>query len=134
MPDMASTEHPASPAPAGTHRPATPAAAPAPRPRRMPLTAVRETVRPGTVWDVTNYCVPEGNPLHGTTRRTVTRAAAGRFYLSIPGTGGGESRVDWPRASQVDVDADGTIRLHDGTDREPGKVYLTLAPVKDQPS
>ncbi len=94
---------------------------------RMPLTAIKSAVSPGKSYDVTDHRAgPSGS---GTARRTVTRVTAGRFYLSYPHHG--VPHVDWPRAAQAEMDADGTIRLYGGPGQQPGELFLTLVPARD---
>lgn len=97
----------------------------------MTLAEIKRRVRPGQVYDVTNhYITRRDHPGFGTTRRTVTRATTSRFYLAYP-AGGSEVPVDWPKAAQVSIDADGVIRLlGGGIGQRPGEPFLTLAPVR----
>ena len=96
----------------------------------MTLAEIKRRVRPGRVYDVTNhYITRRDHPAFGTTRRTVTRATASRFYLAYPVSG--EVPVDWPKAAQVSIDTDGVIRLlGGGIGQEPDEPFLTLAPVR----
>jgi hypothetical protein len=99
---------------------------------RVPLAAAKSAVCPGRVFDVTNHHITRpDHPSFGTARRTVTPTTSRRFYLSHPARA--ESEVDWPKAAQVQMDADGTIRLYGGgLGQKPGELFLTLVPVEDQ--
>lgn len=99
---------------------------------RMPLTAVKSAVRPGSAWDVTNHHITrEDHPAFGTTRRSVTRVTGSRVYLAYPDHR--ESHFDWPRAAQVQMDPDGTIRLYGGgAGQRPDELFLTLVPARDE--
>jgi hypothetical protein len=99
--------------------------------KRMPLTDIKSAVRPGNVYEVTNHHLTRpDHPWFGTSRRTVTRVTSSRFYLSYPDHG--VSYVDWPRASQADMDPDGTIRLYGGgAGQRPDELFLTLVPARD---
>ena len=94
------------------------------------LAQIKQTVRPGQIYDVTNhYITRQDHPAYGTTRRTVSRTTGKRIYLTRAGHRG-ETGVDWPRAAQVQRDPDGTIRLYGGgIGQEPEELFLTLVPV-----
>jgi hypothetical protein len=98
----------------------------------MTLADIKRHVRPGQVYDVTNhYITRTGHPAFGTTRRTVTRITASRIYLAY--ARGGESGIDWPKATQVSMDAKGVIRLRGGgAGQQPGDLLVTLAPVGEE--
>lgn len=101
----------------------------------MTAKAIRAEIAPGAVFDVTNhYITREDHPCHGTQRRTIVRTNTAAFYVSLDGVPGHtESRVDWPRASQIERDQDGTIRMYGGgAGQKPGELFLTLAPVPGQ--
>lgn len=105
--------------------------------KRMPLTAIKSTVYPGRVFDVTNHFIKrEDHPGFGTTRRSVTRVTGSRIYMSLVATDvgkpGKEREIDWPPASRCDMDPDGTIRLYGGgCNQKPDELFLTLVPVMD---
>lgn len=91
------------------------------------LSEVKARFTVGSRWAVTNhYVTREDHPAFGTTERTVTRATSGRVYLARDGEG--ESEVDWPKASQVTVDSDGTVTFYSHP-RMPGQAFLTLKPL-----
>jgi hypothetical protein len=93
---------------------------------KITLTALRERLEPGTVWEVTNhYITSEGHPCFGTQRREVLTTSKAGFRLTMPGSDEG-SHVVWPRAAQVSEE-DGALVLcgpFDSMER-----YLTLRPV-----
>ncbi len=94
---------------------------------------IRAEIAPGSVFDVTNhYITREDHPCYGTQQRTILRANTAAFYLSLDGVEGhDESRVDWPRASQMQRDDDGTIRLYGGGAAQGREdLFLTLHPSK----
>lgn len=89
----------------------------------MSLAAIRRTIAPGQQYDVTNDAHPS-NPFYGTHRRSIVSVNTVGFCLSHPDVPEG-SNVDWPSASQIDMDDGGVIRLY----VEPGgRPWLTLAP------
>lgn len=98
------------------------------------LADAKRLVTAGKVYDVTNhYITRETHPSFGTNRRTVTRVTSDRFYLTQPTRHDGESPVPWPKAAQVQVDEDGTVRLFGGgTSQGPGDLFLTLVPVQGE--
>lgn len=95
----------------------------------MTLTEIKRQVQPGKVYDVTNHYIKrEDHPCFGTVRRQVTRVTTSRIYLSHPTRD--ESGIDWPKASQVSMDADGSIHLRGGgAAQKPDEPFLTLTPV-----
>jgi hypothetical protein len=99
---------------------------------KMTLAHIKNHVRPGQVYDVTNhYITRTDHPAFGTTRRTVTRTTTSRIYLAY--TGGGESGIDWPRTAQASMDADGVIQLRGGgAGQQPDDLFLTLTPVRQE--
>ena len=98
---------------------------------RVPLATIKAAVCPGRIFDVTNHLITRpDHPLSGTTRRTVTRTTRQRFYLSHPHPDRDEGEVTWPKAAQVQMDGDGTIRLYGGgLGQDPDDLFLTLVPV-----
>ena len=95
------------------------------------LTALKARFQPGSEWDVTNHYVDNPNhPAYGTTRRRVLRTTSGGVYLAYTG-GGGVSRVDWPKASQVT--ADGESVTFSNHPHRLGDPFLTFTPAKDSP-
>jgi hypothetical protein len=99
---------------------------------KMTLAQIKKHVWPGQVYDVTNhYITRTDHPAFGTTRRTVTRTAASRIYLAY--TGDSESGIDWPRAAQAFMDADGVIQHRgSGAGQQPDDLFLTLTPVREE--
>jgi hypothetical protein len=93
----------------------------------MTLAEIKRQVQPGQVYDVTNhYITRTDHPGYGTTRRTVTRVTASRFYMAQTESGG-ETPIDWPRAAQVSIGADGVIRLcGGGAGQKPDEPFLML--------
>lgn len=105
---------------------------------RMPLTAIKSAVRPGSIYDVTNHYIrrPE-HPSYATTRRRVTRVTGSSVYM-VPEPPPADIAAPkwptftWPRASQAEMDSDGTIRLYGGgAGQRPDELFLMLIPVKD---
>lgn len=94
------------------------------------LAAIKHTFQPGQVYEVTNhYITRRDHSAYGTTRRTVTRTTTARLYMAQPGLR--ESGIDWPKASQVRVDPDGTIHFYGGgTGQQPADLFLTLRPAQ----
>jgi hypothetical protein len=69
------------------------------------------------------------HPGYGTTRRTVTRVIASRFYMA-QAVGGRETPIDWLKAAQASIDADGMIRLRGGgAGHKPDEPFQTLTPI-----
>jgi len=101
----------------------------------MTLAEIKRRVQPGQKYDVTNHYITHADhPGYGTTRRTVTRVTASRFYMA-QAAGGREAPVYWPKAAQVSIDADGVIRLRGGgAGQKPEQPFLTLAPVAERGS
>lgn len=97
----------------------------------MTLAEIKRQVQPGQEYDVTNhYITRASHPGYGTTRRTVTRVTATRFYTALA-AGGRETPVDWPKAAQVSISTDGVILLcGGGAGQKPEEPFLSLAPVK----
>jgi hypothetical protein len=92
------------------------------------LAAIRRSLAPGQLYDVTNEAHPS-NPFYGTHRRSIVSVNTVGFCLSHPDEPEG-SHVGWPPASQIDVDGSGVIRLR----TEPGgRVWLTLTPCDGAP-
>jgi hypothetical protein len=94
------------------------------------LAEIKRRVQPGQVYDVTNHYLTRADHVgYGTTRRTVTRTTASRIYMKLA-AGGREMLIDWPKASQVSIDAEGVIRLcGGGVSQKPDLPFLTLTPV-----
>jgi hypothetical protein len=99
------------------------------------LGQVKEAIRPGRQFDVTNHYISReahpGHPWAGTTRRTIGDVNSAAFYFELPaGDNPANGRRPWPKASQVELDGDGTIRLFGGgAGQQPGDLFLTLVPV-----
>ena len=88
----------------------------------MTFAEIKRRVQAGQVYDVTNHFITRhDHASFGTTRRVVVRTTASRIYLSMaaadlqPGHAGGAREIDWPKASQVQMDGDGVIRLYGGS-------------------
>lgn len=93
------------------------------------LAKAKRLLAPGTVWDVTNHYIDRvDHPSFGTTRRTITRCVSGRTYCTVPNKAK-DGYFDWPKAGQVEVDDDGTIRLLGSPMKDPAATFLTLRPV-----
>lgn len=103
------------------------------RDAQMTLAEIKRRVQPGQVYDVTNHFITRtDHPGYGATRRTVTRVTATRFYMA-QSSGGREMPIDWPKAAQVSIDADGVIQLRGGgAGQKPDDPFLTLTPVTGQ--
>lgn len=95
---------------------------------RAGLAEIRASVKPGMEFDVTNHFIKrEDHPYFGTRRAKVTRVTGGSVWMTAPG--GGETNVEWPKASQIQRDEDGTIRFYGGgINQPPDELFLTLAP------
>jgi hypothetical protein len=98
----------------------------------------------GSVWDVTNHYLEaearslradpslakyaadvERHPSFGTTRRTVLASCASSVTFAPVG-----GHLPFPRAAQIEADADGTVRFFGGgAGQEPDELCLTLRPV-----
>lgn len=100
----------------------------------MPLTAIKTTVQRGMVFDVTNHFItrPE-HSCFGTTRRRVARVTTTSVYMTQQdGSTRPYPTFTWPRATQVQMDPDGTIRLYGGgAGQGPDDLFLTLTPVRE---
>lgn len=102
----------------------------------MTLTAVKHLVQPGQVYDVTNhYITRTDHPAYGTTRRKVTKVTGSSVYLGYVLPSGDVVSAEWPtfawpKASQVQADDDGTVRLYGmGAGQPADALFLTLKPV-----
>jgi hypothetical protein len=97
------------------------------------LAEIKRRVQAGSVYDVTNHYIQRpDHPSFGTQRREVMRVSASRFYLSHRTRPDG-APVDWPKAAQVQMDDDGTIRLYGGgVSQGPDDLFLTLVPVRPE--
>lgn len=101
----------------------------------MTLSDIKRAIRVGDVYDVTNHYVT--NPEHvwfGTTRRRVQRVNSVGFALELePHRDDAEppSILAWPKASQIERDPDGTIRIYGRGPSfgNPNDLFLTLVPV-----
>lgn len=112
------------------------------------LAEIKRRVQPGQVYDVTNHFITRADhPSFGTTRRVVTRLTSARIYMKMHGPDSigvdalptvaavktaarQEREIDWPPASQVRMDDDGTIRLYGGgIGQKRDELFLTLWPV-----
>ena len=99
----------------------------------MTLTAVKHLVQLGQVYDVTNhYITRTDHPAYGTTRRKVTKVTGSSVYLGYVLPSGDVVSAEWPKASQVQADDDGTIRLLGmGAGQPATALFLTLKPVRE---
>jgi hypothetical protein len=90
------------------------------------LAEIKRAVQPGQVYDVTNhYITRTSHPCYGTRRDTITAVTGSSFRWAST-----QWATKWPRASQVQMDADGTIRLYGGgAGQKPDELFLTLTPV-----
>jgi hypothetical protein len=106
--------------------------------RPMPLTAIKATVREGTVWQMTNHrhTLDGHTPAPPSLVKVVHVTASGSsFHLASADsednsdTPGGPAIIQWPVAARVGYDAaTGTIRLY-GPAADPSDPWLTLVPV-----
>lgn len=89
---------------------------------------IKRRVQRGQVYLVTNHFITRtDHPGYGTTRRTVTRVTSQRMYMAQENRR--ETAIDWPKANQVQMDDDGTIRLYGGgLSQDPDALFLTLVP------
>jgi hypothetical protein len=89
-------------------------------------TQIRSSVKVGQVYDVTNHFIQRADhPCFGTRRVTVTAVNGSSFTLDNAQWG-----TRWPKASQLQQDADGTIRMFGGgAGQKPDDPFLTLVPV-----
>ena len=104
----------------------------------MSLTAVKSTVSPGTVWQVTNH-QPGGAGarylarLAPSNRMVVAGVTSASFRLAVLELGAREPSGDpviipWPVAARVGYQKDGMIRLYGPAGRDRGDLWLTLVP------
>jgi hypothetical protein len=106
--------------------------------RPMPLTAIKATVRQGTVWQMTNHRhTLDGHTPAPPRRVTVVHvtASGSSFHLASAGGEDGSDTpsrpaiIQWPVAARVGYDAaTGTIRLY-GPAADRSDPWLTLVPV-----
>ena len=104
----------------------------------MTLAEIKRRVQAGQVYDVTNHFITrQDHASFGTTRRVVTGPwPAASTCRWRPPTSKGHAKlareIDWPKASQVQMDDDGVIRLYGGgAGQDPSDLFLTLVPVKN---
>lgn len=89
----------------------------------MTLKEIKRRVQPGQVYAVTNH---RNEPAVSQATVRVTRLSGTYgFYVQHAL---GESKINWPPARHVTLDADGTLHLR-GTGEHAGLPYLTLVPV-----
>jgi hypothetical protein len=92
------------------------------------LADIKRRMAPGQWYDITNHTIAgESGPAAATVRAKVRWTRAGSFDLIHPL---GESKIYWPRASQVSIDERGVIELRCGSDGKAAVRWLTLAPVR----
>lgn len=91
--------------------------------------ALRDRIKPGDVFDVTNHYIKrEDHACFGTKRRVITRVNSSAFYWTIEGHDK-ENRQEWPKVSAFSVESDGTISLlGGGVGQRPADPFLTLVP------
>lgn len=94
------------------------------------LAEVKRRITTGSRWRVTNYYMPEDYWLHGPHDRTVVAATSKAFFLSLPGRDD-ESRVEWPKASQVRADGDAILLFGGGAGQPNDDLFLRLEPLDD---
>lgn len=98
----------------------------------MTLSATKASVSPGQVYDVTNhYITRTDHPCFGTNRRTVVKTTGSSVYMTIEPGGRAPKwpTFQWPKAAQVQMDDDGTIRLYGGgIGQAADELFLTLKP------
>jgi hypothetical protein len=99
------------------------------------LAEIKRAVQAGQIYDVTNHHIKrEDHSCFGTTRRRVAKTTGSSVYLAPAGTTGVPQwpSFAWPKASQVQMDQDGTIRLYGGgCGQKPDDLFLTLVPVAE---
>lgn len=93
----------------------------------MTLAQIRRAVKPGQVYDVTNHYIKRtDHPCYGTRRETIAEVNGTSFRFASSRWG-----TKWPKATQSQMDADGTIRLYGGGHgQSAGDLFLTLTPVQ----
>lgn len=89
--------------------------------------AVRDRIVPGATFEVTNhYITSETHPWYGTSVRTVERVTSSHLWFRTADDNG---RLEWPKASAVEVEGD-EIRFYGmGAAQGPTDLFLTLKPV-----
>jgi hypothetical protein len=97
---------------------------------RVSMEQLKATFAPGAEFNVTNhYITKEDHPYFGTRRAKVLRVTSGGVWMDAPG--GGETKVEWPKMSQVYKEDDGSIRFHGGgSNQKADDLFLTFKPVK----
>jgi hypothetical protein len=98
----------------------------------MTLAEIKRRIQAGQAYYVTNhYITRTDHPCYGTRWACVLKTTSTGVYLSAP-EGRAESQwpaFKWPKASQVQADDDGTIRLYGGgCNQAPDELFLTLTP------
>ena len=89
----------------------------------MTLTEIKRRVQPGQVYAVTNH---RNESVFGQVTVRVKRISGSYgFYVEHAL---GESKITWPPARHVTLDADGTLHLR-GVGEQAGQPFLTLVPV-----
>lgn len=98
----------------------------------MTAKAIRATVTPGSVWEITNHYINRpDHPCYGTRRVTVDRANDSAFYVVgyFDGDRKATSRIEWPKAAQITQTGE-VIRLWGGgINQGPDDLFLTMVPV-----
>ncbi len=96
------------------------------------LADIKRRVTAGTRWTVTNHYIQRtDHPCFGTRTLTVTKANGSAFYIPNPGDEHDPhaGRIEWPKASQVELGTHGEIRLYGGgCSQAPTDLFLTLRP------
>lgn len=89
----------------------------------MTLAEIKRRIRPGQMYAVTSH---RNEPVFGQVIVRVNRMTGSYgFYVEHAL---GESKVTWPPARHVTLDADGSLHLRGVGDRA-GEPFLTLVPV-----
>lgn len=106
----------------------------------MPLTAVKSTVGPGSMWHVTNHRPGCGGAryldrLAPSGCMVVVGVTSASFRLAAldpdtSGLSGDPVVVPWPVAARVSYQRDGKIGLWGPAGRDAGDLWLTLAPLQ----
>jgi hypothetical protein len=90
------------------------------------LAEVKRAIRPGAAYDVTNHYITRADhPCYGTRRDTVAAVTGSSFRWASS-----QWATKWPKATQVQMDGDGTIRLYGlGAGQQADEPFLTMRPV-----
>jgi hypothetical protein len=93
-------------------------------------TEIKREFQVGCVFDLTNhYITREDHPCFGTRLVRVNRSNSAALYTSDPD--GQIRRIEWPKASQLERDENGTIRFYGGgIGQAADELFLTFEPVQ----